>query len=228
MTAQSYDDLARKIVDTSYDLLVHNALVPETGCGFAVSRFREAQARIEPNFQVPQTTVSPIMRRFLFHIANRMQPDMIYGAGTYVGFALAWLVAGRKAQPGFFRADGVDCDAAATVIARRNMAFIADGDEISLRAEDALQDITRSDTPIDMLFIDIDTPDSRKSLYLDILLAAEPRLLPGALVLAHDPLVPLFADDLAPFFKHMNDSNRYRDTIILPLDECGLSISTLA
>ena len=225
MTNQPQEAQICQIMETATAILANEGMIAQP-VPFSVKSFRRAQTKIESkDFVVPQTTISSVMRRFLFHAAYTAQPDMIYGAGTYVGFAFAWLIAGRRARPGGFRALGVDCDAAANAVARQNLCLSDLGGYATLRSDDAVMDLAQGSDPIDLLFIDVDAPHERKALYLDILLAAEPRLKPGALVLAHDPLIPMFEEDFAPFFSHLNGSRQYHSTVVLPLDACGISVS---
>ncbi|MFW8642154.1 hypothetical protein ACOJBO_02165 [Rhizobium beringeri] len=58
----------------------------------------------------------------------------------------------------------------------------------SIRVADALIDLESSSDLIDLLFIDVDAVDTRKSLHTDIPECAKPHLRSGALILAHDPL----------------------------------------
>ncbi|XKM38246.1 hypothetical protein A4U53_004135 (plasmid) [Rhizobium ruizarguesonis] len=65
-------------------------------------------------------------------------------ATTPVGFAFAWLISGRQVGDGDFNARGVDCDSAATIIARRNMTWLETIGALDLRVADALIDLESS------------------------------------------------------------------------------------
>jgi predicted O-methyltransferase YrrM len=225
VTAGSETELVATIIDTACGALVADGILPEGFPGFDPSLFAAAQKCIESNFIVPQTTISSIMRRFLFHLAFGARPSHIYAAGSYVGFAFAWMVAGRQAHGTNFIGRGVDIDAVATQTARRNLSHLACGSQVGVEVTDALEDLQRAGPVMDMLFIDIDSPDGRKAAYRDIIEAARPRLGPGALVLAHDALVPIFADDFRRYFDWIEAASSFGATSILPLDECGIAVT---
>ncbi|MBY5345161.1 class I SAM-dependent methyltransferase [Rhizobium leguminosarum] len=215
------------IVDASFAILTSCGILKRPVPSFEPSLYEAAQGRIEPHFEVPQTTISPLMRRFLFHFARATQPQFIYGAGTYVGFAFAWLISGRQVGDGDFNARGVDCDSAATIIARRNMTWLETIGTLDLPVADALIDLESSSDPIDLLFIDVDAVDTRKSLYTDILECAKPHLRSGALILAHDPLVAAFRNDFERFFAYIEHQDCFGPNCILPLDDCGISVTVV-
>lgn len=222
MSSGQSDALAA-IVDATTGLLTDAGLVIDWP-PFDAKAYRDAQRKIEPNFEVPQTTISPLMRRILFHIGYCAQPSHIYAAGSYVGFAFAWLITGRAAQPAAFTARGTDIDARATQTAIRNLAHLQN-DSIALATCDAREDLQHDGPAIDLMLIDVDEPDGRKAAYTEIAQIARGRLSPGALVLAHDPLVPLFSEDFARYHDFLNDDPIFGPTLTLPLDECGLDVT---
>ncbi|QND45960.1 hypothetical protein HB780_09615 (plasmid) [Rhizobium lusitanum] len=215
------------IIDASFAVLTSCGILKGPVSSFEPDLYERAQGRIEPHFEVPQTTISPLMRRFLFHFAHVTRPQFIYGAGTYVGFAFAWLISGRQARDGDFNARGVDCDEAATIIARRNMLRLEATGALDIRIADALIDLKARRDPIDLLFIDVDAADTRKSLYTDILECAKPLLKSGALILAHDPLVPAFRNDFERFFAYIEEQDCFGPNCVLPLDDCGISATVV-
>lgn len=213
------------IIDTACRALIAAGILPNQFPGFDPILFRAAQQQIEPNFVVPQTTISPVMRRFLFHLAFGARPGHIYVAGSYVGFAFAWMIAGRKARDSNFTGRGVDIDAVATQTAQSNLSHMECTGQVSVDVADALEDLRKSGPAADMLFIDIDSTDGRKAAYRDILEAAKPRLRSGALILAHDPLVPIFASDFQRYLDWIEADPGFGATSTLPLDDCGISIT---
>lgn len=226
MTVGHETDVTGTIVDTACTVLTEAGILRSEGFPrFDPASFRAAQKKIEPNFTVPQTTISPLMRRFLFHLGYGARPGHIYAAGSYVGFAFAWMVAGRAERDVDFSARGVDIDANATAIADRNLSYLICGADVGVATTDAVQDLQMSGPSIDMLFIDVDSPEGRKVAYLDILERAVPRMPAGALVLAHDPLVPVFAGDFRKYFQYIEAEPRFGPTNTLPLDDCGISVT---
>jgi predicted O-methyltransferase YrrM len=203
-------------------------LLPGPVADLDAERYAAARNAIEGGFEVPATTITPLMRRFLFLVAATAGPERLYGAGTYVGFAFAWLCAGRACRAGAFHAEAVDIDPEATALAARNAAGLPAGMRPTARTADAPADLAACDEPIDLLFIDVDSPDGRKALYTDILAAARPRLRPGAMILAHDPVVALFAEDFARYHAAVEAAPELRGPLVMPLDECGISLARVA
>jgi predicted O-methyltransferase YrrM len=192
------------------------------------TRYAAARAAIESGFELPATTISALMRRFLFLAGAATARRSLYGAGTYVGFAFAWLCAGRASRSGPFDALAVDVDPQACAIAARNFAALPTAMRAKVRTADAVADLRAGTSPIDLLFIDVDDPDGRKALYTDVLAAARPRLAPGALILAHDPSVALFGPDFARYDAAIAAAPELVGPLVLPLDDCGISLARVA
>ncbi len=192
--------------------------------------FVGAQRKIE-RFEVPWTTITSVMRRFFYALSAAAQPERMVGAGTYVGFAFAWFVMGRaqgRNLPPLVEAVGVDVEAKATALARRNATALDLGKTLRFEQAEAVTWLRACPTPISLLYIDIDAPGSRKSGYVEVLEAARPKLTPGALVVAHDACVPLFAPDFERFHDVIKNDCGMLGPQILPLDECGVSVSRVA
>jgi predicted O-methyltransferase YrrM len=192
--------------------------------------FAEAQHRIE-GFDVPWTTVSSLMRRFFYALSAAVQPKCIVGAGTYAGFALAWFVMGKAQGQGslpLVEAVGLDIDAEATALARHNAKALGLGARVRFEQAEAATWLRGFSSPISLLYIDIDAPGSRKGGYVQVLEAARSKLIPGALVVAHDPCVPLFAEDFEHFHDVIKRDSGLRGPQILPLDECGVTVCRAA
>ena len=57
--------------------------------------------------------------------------------------------------------------------------------------------------------------------------AAIPRLRPGALILAHDPCVPVFQQDFADYDRFVTGSGLFWGPWVLRVDSCGLSVAVV-
>jgi predicted O-methyltransferase YrrM len=187
--------------------------------------FAKAQHKIEW-FDVPWTTVTSVMRRFFYALSTAAEPERMVGAGTYVGFAFAWLVMGHTR--GLVEAVGLDIEPQATALARRNCTLLNLGTRLRFEQAEAVGWLAARRNPISLLYIDIDAPGVRKSGYVEVLEAARPSLTPGALVVAHDACVPLFAADFEHFHNLISSDSGFLGPVILPLDECGVSVSRVA
>jgi predicted O-methyltransferase YrrM len=188
--------------------------------------FAKAQGKIE-RFDVPWTTMTSLMRRFLYAISAAARPERMVGAGTYVGFAFAWLAMARSQgqnRSRLLEAVGLDVDAEATSLAQRNSTTLEIGARLRFEQAEAAAWLRQSCSSISLLYIDIDAPGRRKSGYVEVLEAARPKLMPGALVIAHDACVPVFASDFERFHDAIKRDSGLLGPEILPLDECGVSI----
>ena len=194
----------------------------------AYQRFR---ARVRETFEVPGTTITPLMARVLYGIAALARPRRLLGIGTYAGNALVWL-----AGPGFtpaasYRGElavGVDTDAEATMLARANFGRLGADSRTRLLAIDGHEAAATHAGRWDLVLLDADDPTSRKSVYLSLLESVYPRLAAGGLLLAHDICVPLFREDMSRYRALVCDSRRFRMSVPLEIDECGLEVSVKA
>jgi len=230
MTVQPDRPSLEGIAEFAIQILRNSGIVNADAPGPDWDAFAAAQRKIE-NFDVPWTTITSVMRRFLYALSATSKPGLMVGAGTYVGFAFAWLVMGRiqrERPPHVVEAVGLDIDSRATVLARRNAAALDLGTEVRFEQAEAAAWLRASRGPISLLYIDIDAPGSRKSGYVDVLEAARPKLARGALIVAHDACVPLFAADFERFHDLVKNDSGLLGPQILPLDECGVSVSRAA
>jgi predicted O-methyltransferase YrrM len=211
--------VADKLAERALRRLVEGGLIPDAplpGWG----DYRRFRQRVRDTFQVPQTTVTPLMARLLYGIAYIARPARILVVGSYYGNTLVWLAGpgfGPHAEYEGGQALGVDVDAEATGGARANLA------RLGMRAEVQVLDGHHAGAcGYDLVLLDADDPVRRKAVYRTLLAALRPNLGPGALVLAHDICVPLFADDMAAYKAAARDIG---DSMSLEIDACGLEIS---
>lgn len=193
--------------------------------------FLRLSALVHEGFEIPSTTITPVLRRLLFAIGLAAAPQNVVGVGTYVGYAFAWLLRDRSdpgSSPFIGTALGIDVDLHANQVARRNCALLGHGARLRFAdADGTVADAYPAET-IDLLYLDLDDPGERKAGYVRALDAACGRLGTGALILAHDPCVPKFAKGFAAYHEFVRASSRLRGPWILPVDECGISIATAA
>jgi predicted O-methyltransferase YrrM len=103
-------------------------------------------------------------------------------------------------------------------ITRANLTAAGLDDLVELRTGDATQTLQDLDGSVDLLFL-----DGRNDLYLSVLQVVEPRLEPGALIVAdlnrEDP-------DLIPYLEYVRDTNGHYASVCVPLD-AGVEVSVL-
>ena len=91
-------------------------------------------------------------------------------------------------------------------------------------AADAVDVVAQFEDPIHLLYLDADGTDSRgKGVYLDILEAGYDRMLPGAVVLAHNSAN--LATRLAHYLNFVRDSSYFRSSVNVIFDIEGLEVS---
>jgi len=190
-------------------------------------RFLALRAVVRERFDVPETSITPLMARILYGIALLARPRRVLGIGTYAANALVWLLAPgfspQRAYDGEL-AVGVDPDVAATELARRNLDSVG-MERVELRSEDGHATPAALGERWDLVLLDADDPVGRKGIYLTLLEAVYPFVSAGGLLLAHDICVPRFRSDMARYQGAVRDPQRFEHTLPLEVDECGLEVS---
>lgn len=218
MTVKTHEELVDRLVQ---GLATRVPLSSARSCRWG--DFGEYSRLVHTSFEVPSTTVSPVMRRLLFALGHASAGTLV-GVGTYVGYGFAWLVGGMWSASSLTVAVGIDIDIDANAIARRNFASLPFADRVHF-VDGPGEEIDHSDEPVDVLFLDLDDSVTGKSGYTDILEKAAHRLSPGALVVAHDPCVERFAADFIRFHAAIGSSPMLEGPWILPVDSCGITLA---
>jgi predicted O-methyltransferase YrrM len=190
--------------------------------------FRDLSDKVFAGFAVEWTSLSLTMCRTLFALACCGRPRAVLVLGSHVGLAGAFLLRDRtdaRCNPPVECFVGIDPDEAATAVARRNCALLGHGARASILATTGQQYLAAPERRFDLLLIDIDDPATGKADYAELLQLALPHLEPGALVLAHDPLVARFGPDMDIFHDWIAADPRLTGPWILPVDDCGLTVA---
>ncbi len=220
----TYED----IVDVVIGFLRQKKALPGQGPQTPWDAFLRLSDRVHETYEVPATTLTPVMRRLLFALGFAARPRCLAGIGVYVGYAWSWLLRDRTdlaASPFFESAVGVDLDADAVCLAARNCAVLGHGDRLRFLKSDGVRALRHWDGEVDLLYLDIDDEQKGKSGYRDVVSAALPFMRSGALVLAHDPCVPRFQEDFKIYHDFVRTSGRFEGLWVLPVDPCGLSVA---
>ncbi|MDA0167663.1 class I SAM-dependent methyltransferase [Solirubrobacter taibaiensis] len=220
----TYEDIVDGVVAT-----LHQKGALATAAPAPWGAFLRMSNLVHEQFEIPSTTITPIMRRVLFGLGCAARAANVVGVGTFVGYALAWLVRDRddpSSAPFAETAYAIEIDAEANRVARRNCALLNHGPRLSFADADGTVPASYPVWPIDLLYLDLDDAHERKAGYVHALEAAGDRLRSGALVLAHDPCVPQFAESFAAYHEYVRTSDRLCGPWILPVDECGLSVAS--
>jgi predicted O-methyltransferase YrrM len=195
---------------------------------FSREAFHTLSTNVRQNFQVPQTSITTAAARLFFGIAESLKPRLVVGLGTYYGNGLVWLLGPYLSDPnnyGRCRALACDLDVRAVDTCRENFRRVGLSTEVRIVREDAFVLLPRVNDPIDLLFIDVDHPSERKSIYAPLLRLALDKLAPGALVVAHDRYEPAFATDFASYLEIVNDRRYFNLSAGVPVDRAGVELS---
>jgi predicted O-methyltransferase YrrM len=194
---------------------------------FLPHRFRELDDFVRQTFDVPHTTMTALARRILFGVAATAKPSTTVVLGSFVGYAAVWLFGPALLPEPLFQATSlVACDVFPPAIAQATENFSAFGSTLlDLRVQAAEQLLAEFSQPIDLLYIDVDSAETGKCGYADLLRAALPLLAPGALVLAHDVTHPFYLEDVASYQSLVRDRRQFRRTATLEIDPCGLEVT---
>jgi predicted O-methyltransferase YrrM len=221
--ASTYEELVEGVV-----AMLHRRGAVRSGAPTPWDSFLDLSCVVHETFEIPATTITPIMRRLLFALGFAARAEHLVGVGTYVGYAFSWLLRDRsdgRSAPFCASALGIDVDRDANELARRNCARLGHGARVCIADADGTLRRSYPTRPIDLLYLDLDEEERGKAGYVPALRAAMPRLRPGGLILAHDPCVPKFRADFAAYDDFVLGSPRLDGPWTLPVDECGVSVS---
>jgi predicted O-methyltransferase YrrM len=198
------------------------------GATYDERAFDALRCEVRATFAIPGTSITPVMERLLYMLSAVRRPRRAIGLGTYQGYALVWVVGSSCGRGRVYEAEkvyGIDIDAEATARAEENLRRVAHTDHIELIAEDGLQAVERLDGPFDYVYLDAESAELKKGVYLELLTRLYDKVEPGGWVLAHDTAVPPFAGQLAGYLAFVRDKENFRESIAFDVDPFGLELS---
>lgn len=180
-------------------------------------------SNIHRSFEIPSTTITPIMRRLLFALGSLARPRTVLSLGSYVGYCTVWL-AGKSSAPRQVKLMGVDIDRKSCALFDENFSRLAAPDLTAISmCEKAEKVVERLGAAADVIFIDVDDPVSGKSDYPNLFEVAARTAQPHALILMHDSAVPKFRD-VFDEVRRLSRSIPSAFNADLPIDDCGVLI----
>jgi predicted O-methyltransferase YrrM len=182
--------------------------------GFASVSARE-QADAYEQLYIP---VSPEGGRLLYTLIRASRPSTVVEFGTSFGISTIHLAAAVR-DNGAGRVISTELNAAKVARARANVAEAGLSGHVTILEGDALKTLATIDTPVEFLLL-----DGWKYLYLPLLRQLEPRLTPGALVLADDSVS--MAAQMADYLAYVRDPGHGYLSVSFPESD-GLEISCL-
>ena len=177
----------------------------------------QASARdLADAYQELYIPVSPEGGRLLYTLIRAARPATVVEFGTSFGISTIHLAAAVR-DNGSGGVISTELNAAKAAQARANLAEAGLSDWVTILPGDARQTLATLDAPVAFVLL-----DGWKDLYLPVLRLLEPRLTPGALVLADDTIS--LAAEMADYLAYVRDpANGY---LSIPFPESdGLEIT---
>jgi predicted O-methyltransferase YrrM len=154
--------------------------------------------------------------RILRRLLDRHRPTRAVELGSLLGYS-AILIAG--AMPPRGRLTCIEANPFLAYLVRANAAEAGLARRVKVVAGDALRVIPFLPGRFDFAFI-----DAEKSDYLDYLRQLEPKLVPGAIVVADN--TGIARREVAPYLEYVRTSGRY-DTRTYDFDDDAMEVSVL-
>jgi predicted O-methyltransferase YrrM len=208
-------------------------MLKQLGCvgkeaAFEETAFKALRDEVKEKFSMPGSSVSPVMERLMYMLSALKRPKRALGIGTYYGNGLVWCVGASCGIWKTYQAEkiyGIDIDPEATRGAKENFERLANSDHIELLTEDGLEAVARLEGPFDYVFLDVDSKELGKGLYLDLVKKVYDKVQEGGWVLAHDIVVPPFAEQLEGYLEFVRDKANFKESILFDVDAYGLELS---
>lgn len=183
--------------------------------GFATATARE-QADAYQELYLP---VSPETGRLLYALIRASRPSTVVEFGTSFGISTIHLAAAVR-DNGAGRVIGTEINAAKVAQATANLEEAGLAGLVTILEGDALDTLATIDTPVQFVLL-----DGWANLYLPVLRLLEPRLTPGALIVADGTISQ--ADEMTGYLSYVRDSAHGYLSIPFP-EATGLEITCCA
>jgi len=216
-----------EIVDSILEFLKINELISRNQT-YNKEQFSRLRKEIHDKFEIPWTSITPVMERLLFMLSSVKEPESMFAAGIFCGNTFIWNSAPvmlRSDSERLIRMIGVDIDKQAIDLAKKNFNSLSLENTVDLYCEDALVTAEKIDHELDYVYLDADDKEKGKKIYLDILKILYPKLKKGGWVLAHDSNQWSFRPDFAIYKSYVRDKQNFQESISFDVDPYGLELS---
>lgn len=216
------------IVDAALAVLVAAKILPHSH--YDGERFLAHRAAVREHFEIPWTAITPRMQRLLYAINAIARPATAIAVGIFCGNTFVANVGAAIGPGACYRASrliGLEIEAEEAARAARNVATIDPEGQAQVLAQDGIPFLREFDGPVDLLYLDANGTGGRgKSIYLDLVEAAQHALRPGSLVLAHNSVNA--AGQLADYLEFVRGPAPFGASANLIVDGEGLEVSQYA
>lgn len=160
--------------------------------------------------------VTPEAGRLLYALVRATRPETVVEFGMSLGLSGLHLAAAVR-DNGTGRVVTTELSAAKIATAKANFAEAGLAEHVTVLEGDALQTLATLDGPVGFVLL-----DGWKELYVPVLELLEPRLVPGALVVADNTNMP----DTQPYLDYVREpSNGYVSVNFLARDSDSMELS---
>jgi predicted O-methyltransferase YrrM len=213
------------VVDAALETLRAAGIIPQTQYNHDL--FLAHRQAVAERFDIPWTAITPRMQRLLYALNAIIQPQYLLAAGVFCGNTFI-SNAGAAVGPGACYAAahciGIEIKPEEAARAERNVRAIDPTGIAHVIAADAVDVARAFPHTIGILYLDADGDAARgKGIYHDICAAAYDRLLPGALVLAHNSIN--CAERLQHYLAYVRDGRNFRESVNVMIDGEGLEVT---
>lgn len=176
--------------------------------GMWMGREGPPPAQLSAEFKDVYIPISKIQGRFLYLAARAAGVRHLVEFGTSFGVSTIYAAAAARDNGG--TVIGSELEPTKRERAVANIAEAGLGDIVDVKLGDALETLKDVPAPVDFLLL-----DGWKDLYLPVLKMMEPKLRPGAVVLADN--IKTFRKSLAPYVDYMQNGRNGFRSVTLPL-----------
>ena len=209
-------DLLGRLFRAADDDHLHRPAITERYPGGVRHLDAREQADAYQELYIP---VSPEGGRLLYALVRAARPSTVVEFGTSFGISTIHLAAAVR-DNGAGRVVSTELNAAKAAQARANLAEAGLSDWVTILQGDARQTLATVDAPVGFVLL-----DGWKNLYLPVLRLLEPRLTPGALILADDTVS--MAEQMPDYLAYIRDPAHGYLSIPFPESD-GLEITCRA
>ncbi len=195
------------------DAEAQRADLGKRGAEFLQLKSAQERADAMSDFYLP---VTPDAGRLLYALVRASKPATVVEFGMSLGISAIHLAAAVR-DNGSGRVVTTELSAAKVAKAQRTFAEVGLDDVITVLEGDALTTLQTLDGAVDFVVL-----DGWKELYVSVLELLEPRLSPGALVVADNTSMP----DLVPYLEHVRSPDNGYVSVSFPArDSDSMEIS---
>jgi predicted O-methyltransferase YrrM len=229
------ESLAReaKVIDEALSSLVQAGVLPHQR--YDKAKMLAHRHAVRERFDIPWTAISPRMQRLMYAINAIAQPQVMVAVGIFCGntfISNAGAAIGPGASYSAQHLVGIEIRPHEAARARRNVETLLpqpsmdkDRPLVEILATDGVEWLCQTDETIDLLYLDADGPQGKRSIYLELLEAGLHALRPRSVVLAHNSVNA--ARSLSDYLSYVRDPDRFRESVNMVVDDQGLEVSIL-